>query len=243
MRPLSALDLLDIWERGWAGPPARQALMLLEAACPEADPDALADLTVGERDRRLLVLRAWTFGHRLVSLARCPACDQQLELSFSAGDLAPEPERQQDDALGLTLDGYEVRFRLPTGGDLLDVATEGAAGARLRLLERCLLAAHRGGEPVSAARLPAEVVDAVATCLAEADPGADLHLALTCPACSHAWQAAFDVVSFFWREIQAWATRTLYEVHALARAYGWSEAEVLATSPIRRQLYLDMVRA
>jgi hypothetical protein len=34
----------------------------------------------------------------------------------------------------------------------------------------------------------------------------------------------------------------LYDVHALASAYGWREADVLAMSPMRRQVYLELAR-
>ena len=77
--------------------------------------------------------------------------------------------------------------------------------------------------------------------MAEADPQADIQLALSCPACGHQWLSTFDIVSFFWSEINAWAYRILREVHILASAYGWREADILAMSPYRRQLYLEMV--
>ena len=79
--------------------------------------------------------------------------------------------------------------------------------------------------------------------MAETDPQADVQLALACPACGHTWQATFDIVSFFWSEINAWAYHTLREVHGLALAYGWTETDILALSPQRRQLYLEMATA
>jgi hypothetical protein len=51
----------------------------------------------------------------------------------------------------------------------------------------------------------------------------------------------FDIVSFFWTELSAQAKRLLREVHTLARGYGWREADILAMSARRRQLYLDLV--
>jgi hypothetical protein len=77
--------------------------------------------------------------------------------------------------------------------------------------------------------------------MAEADPQANVQLAITCPVCSKHWQAGFDIVSFFWNEIDAWAHRLLQEVHTLASAYGWREADILAMSPWRRQCYLAMI--
>jgi hypothetical protein len=79
--------------------------------------------------------------------------------------------------------------------------------------------------------------------MSSADPLADVQLALTCPACDHKWEQAFDIADFLWNEIQAWAQQTLRDVHSLALVYGWREADVLALSPTRRQMYLELVQA
>ncbi len=65
---------------------------------------------------------------------------------------------------------------------------------------------------------------------------------MECPTCDHAWDEIFDIVSFFWAELDAWAHRVLHDVHVLARAYAWSEAEILALPPLRRQYYLELVQ-
>jgi hypothetical protein len=90
------------------------------------------------------------------------------------------------------------------------------------------------------------VPDALAAALAErmaaADPQADVQLRLDCPACGHGWAAPFDIGAFLWDEVGAWVERTLGEVHALASAYGWTEAQVLELPSWRRQRYLEMAR-
>jgi hypothetical protein len=43
--------------------------------------------------------------------------------------------------------------------------------------------------------------------------------------------------------VQAAAERVLLDVHALARAYGWTESEVLRLTPARRSAYLQMAAA
>ena len=53
----------------------------------------------------------------------------------------------------------------------------------------------------------------------------------------------FDVVSFLWAELEAWAVRTLQEVHTIAGFYGWSEEAILNLSSVRRQAYLRMLGA
>jgi hypothetical protein len=66
---------------------------------------------------------------------------------------------------------------------------------------------------------------------------------LACPACGHAWHSTFDVGEALWAEVQRAAEQSLLEVDALARAYGWTEAEVMALSPVRRAAYLQLVEA
>ena len=51
-----------------------------------------------------------------------------------------------------------------------------------------------------------------------------------------------DIGSFVWAEIESRARRVLGEVHALASAYGWSEAETLSLSAVRRASYLGWSR-
>ena len=116
-------------------------------------------------------------------------------------------------------------------------------GARRLLAERCVVEARRESGPVAAADLTEADVAALAAALAEADPGAELLLELRCPACESGWWELLDVATFVWTEVEVQARRLLREVHALARAYGWREADVLALSPRRRRLYLEMVGA
>jgi hypothetical protein len=90
-------------------------------------------------------------------------------------------------------------------------------------------------------RLPADVTEAISARMAEADPQADVRLNLVCPQCNHRWQAPLDIAAFLWSEIQAWAVRLLREAHLLASTYGWREADILAMTPWRRQVYLELI--
>jgi uncharacterized protein (UPF0212 family) len=243
MRPLTAQELLDVWERGLALLPVQRALALLAAACPETPPEALARESVGRRDGRLLSLREWTFGPRLVSLAVCPACGERLETAFDVADIRVEEMGEGTEPLSLAAAGCELTFRLPNSLDLAVLGGEkDVDGARRRLLGRCLLSARNPeGKAVAVQDLPPVALQAVAERMAAADPQGDVQLALQCPACGHAWQAVFDIVSFFWTEVDAWARVLLREIHVLASAYGWREADILALSPWRRRSYLELI--
>lgn len=241
MRPLDTADLLQAWERGLALPPAERALLLLAAAEPDTPPELLARRSVGQRDAGLLRLREWAFGPAMDCVGACPACGEQLELALSTADLrlsAPEPP----DLIRLEVGGYEICARVPCAGDLLALERCGEHHtARRRLLACCLLDVRCSDAAVPIDELPPEVLGAVAERMADADPLALLQVALTCPQCGHCWEPIVDIVPFFWSEIASWANRLLRDVHLLASAYGWCEAEILALSPARRQAYLDMV--
>jgi hypothetical protein len=244
MRALSALELLGIWERGRTLAPVQRALELLAAACPETPPDALAGLSIGQRDIRLLELRERLFGPRVTGLVACSRCGGNVELTFDIHDVLDDCAKEPEAETSLNIEGYELRFRLPNSEDLaVAVEKQDVAGARELMLRRCLLSVLCDGRSAAFDELPSAVLEAVSDRLAKADPLADIQLAVSCPCCEHNWRSGFDIVSFLWTEIDAWARRVLYEVHALARAYGWGEREVLALSGFRRQLYLQMVGA
>jgi hypothetical protein len=109
------------------------------------------------------------------------------------------------------------------------------------VFEACVLGARRNDEAVSLDALPAELCTMVSEKMAETDPQGNVQLPLTCPDCGHRWDAPLDIASYLWAEIDAWATRVLRDVHALASAYGWREADILLLSPSRRQAYLEMI--
>jgi hypothetical protein len=98
------------------------------------------------------------------------------------------------------------------------------------------------GEEVLAA-WPEPLLAEVEARMIEADPQADIEIDLVCDVCSHSWKSAFDVGEFFWAELQSRAMLLLHDVHVLARAYGWSEPEVLSLSEARRAAYIELVSA
>ena len=230
MRTLSATELLDAWERGLGQRPAERALTLLAAALPAISPDALNALSIGRRDAGLLAIREQMFGSSVTGLADCPNCSERLELTFDVSEIETPPASIPTESS--TASG--VRFRLPDSRDLLAVAgCADVESARAMLLRRCVI-------DRDADNLAEEDVEGVVSAMAEADPQADVQLDLSCPACRQQWFAVFDIASFLWTEVNAWAHRTLQDVHRLALAYGWREPDILALSPWRRQVYLEM---
>lgn len=243
MQDLNALNLIAVWETGLGQQSVDRALTILSAVSPHQTRDSLAHLSIGRRDALLLALREQTFGPLLHSLVACPNCGEGAEFSFNAKDFALTPlgdEPEQVYAVTVNEDGraFRLHYRLP---DSLDLAAAGrcrdVGAARRELAARCVLQV----EPEGLEALSDAVIDVLEAAMAEKDACADLEFDLMCPVCAHCWQAIFDIASFFWTEISAQAKRLLHEVDALARAYGWSEADILAMSATRRRHYLELV--
>jgi len=240
MRSPGSDELLALWERGLGETSVARGLALLGLVRPDLDADAAADLSIGARDGLLLDLRELLFGRSIQGLVECPACGDTLETETATAALRAAPT---GDALEIRRADYALSLRLLTSRDQI-AAERARPEERWRLLlERCVTAASRSGVPMPVPQLPAEMVAAVEDRIAALDPQADIQLALSCPACGHRWHAAFDILSFLWTELGEWAVRTLRDVHRLALAYGWSERDILALTPVRRRHYLGMLDA
>ncbi len=265
MTPLSGADLLRLWEAGQDQRPLERALALLRAAGLDAparrngigDPAASGsggegggagapvfagarpeELDVAMRDARLFRLRAALFGPTLAGVDACPHCGADTEFLLDTAPLAAlDPPAGPFRA---TEAGIDLRFRLPTTGDIAAVLALGDAGPRA-LARRCILVAERAGEPLDPQLLPDALLDAIERRMAEVSPTAEVRLRLTCADCGDAWERALDIGEFLWDEIATEARRLTGEVHVLARAYGWGEAEILGMSARRRRLYLELV--
>ncbi len=240
MRFLSAVELLDAWETARAGSALERPLVLLAAATNQSRAE-LAQLPLGARNEQLLQLRARVFGNVLDALTDCPACGERLELPLRVADfLSPPPP--VNTARELRVNGFTLMYRLPDSNDLSAARqAPNVVTARELLLQRVVVNVNSTHHAQDAISLDANVMDALSAQLERDDPLAALRVQLKCPNCLREWDAPFDIEKFFWLELDAWAKRILSEVHALASAYGWSESEILALSPQRRQTYLEMI--
>lgn len=226
-------ELLEIWESGLPAGPVRRALLLQGLAG-----ETSADLPVGARDRHLFATRRTLFGERLTERLTCPDCETEQEFDFDVANvLAIEPAAT--DRVAVESGDWHVVFRLPTSADLLAAAAAPPA-ARSVLLARCALVVEHQGQPVDD-EPPADVVALVANAAAEADPAADVRVAMPCVECGRRNTATVDIAAHLWAELDNWARSLLLDVHVLATAYGWTEPDVLALSPTRRRHYLELV--
>jgi len=249
MHTPTASELLQAWERGTESSAAARGLWLLDASCEDLDVESLLALPLGQRDALLLDLRKRLFGPSMHGVACCPACGATAEVELDV-DTLRQGAQPGVGALGaedvsirefrVSGRGEPIRFRLPDSRDLLAIqSSDDAAGARDLLIRRCVIDPSGEQPDGVTASLSDDVQFALARAMADADPQTDLSLAFTCPDCRQQWEPMFDVAHFLWQELHAWALRLLRDIDTLARSYHWSEADILAMSPRRRQAYLE----
>lgn len=204
------------------------------------EPSVLDALPLGDREALLLHLQAITFGERLDAVARCPDCGNLLDLDLAVPQLLLEPDAgpYADPARRLSIehDGAALAFRLPAAADLLAVAGLEPARAEAALVQRCLGSALPGD-----ATPDPDMVAAVAAAMSAQDPQAEILLELHCPECGAAFGSALDTGTYLLREIDQHAAWLFAQVHTLALAYHWSEADILDLPHDRRMMYLALL--
>lgn len=232
MSPNLLSELLDLWEH---------AVTLSNSQRDDALLRAINEPVrgLGARNAALVKLRANLFGTAWPLRGSCPRCKENSEFSVDAQSLATElastiPDAEQ--TYHLTVSERSIGFRLPSSDDLIQAASGDPDTTALALLQRCVV----NGDQVD---LDVATQEQLSTRMQELDPAAVVSFSITCPACSHAWDAVIDVGSAVWTEVKAAAERLLLDVDVLARTYGWTEPQILALSPLRRAAYLQLAGA
>ena len=237
----SSWDVIRAWEAAGGGDGAGRCISMLTAMRPQMDKESAAALPLGMRDSLLMELRTALFGDAIEAFAECPQCLERLEYAFPVSELCQGGKAPLKGPIIVEASGYRVQLRLLDSDDLAAAgACSGIEEARRSLLKRSVIGTWRDSHAAAIEDLPAVVIERVSDALAEADPLADLNIDLQCAGCGNAWAVAFDIGSLLWTELNALAKRLMREVHTLAQAYGWREADILAMSPARRQFYLEL---
>jgi hypothetical protein len=243
MQHATAEALLRAWEQGMVDSrPSTRSRALVGAASVEGCASERGALSVGRCDGMLVDLRERLFGSRFDAWVACPHCGQGLELVFDAADLKTPITNGGEPPFALRLGEYSLICRAPCIDDLTYIeCLRSSEERRAELLARTVLEASFNGTFCAAAELPQSVIDTFESTLQECDAQVLTDLGVICDACGHQWSAPFDIVAYLWTEIERWAARLMWEVSALAQAFGWNELDLIMMTPWRRQRYLEMV--
>jgi len=239
---ISDLELLGIWEAGFDKSVIEKSLLLVGAVRRDLNAGQVASMPVGQRDAILFDLRKKLFGPVFSNKAKCVACGQQVEWEMPVDSIRMHPDglTEENTAIDLEHSGHHLRFRLPNSADMIVLSRLGeGASHEDELLKRCLddsTLPDNLAEP-----LPWELKSAILQKMEACDPQADIAMRIRCPECDHEWSMGFDIMRYFWAELDDWATNMLQDVSLLAGYFGWAEKDILEMGRFRRNAYLNLL--
>lgn len=228
----SAAQLIALWD----GSPAVSAHRRLEPLLAAMEPGAaLGRDTLGVRNRRLLALHRSLSDAPLDARLRCAACGTDNEFAVPAASIldcrAPDPA-----ARAVVRSGRRrLTFRLPLMADIEAAPGPAAEDALAHIVARCRI----GGKPGE--RVCAPVLARLAARFESLDPAARIVVALRCAECRGALRATIDIAEFVAADVERIVDRLLREIDVIARAYGWTEHDILALPAARRRRYVAMI--
>jgi hypothetical protein len=192
--------------------------------------ERLAALCVDDRRWLMLQLAALLGPTPIWLTGNCRRCDAAFDLPFEPASVPVKPAGDgYPFALADTKAG-RLRLRVPTGADQQAVTGLSDEDALDALIERCCAAG--GSRPER--RLSASDVRRVSDAIEHVSPQVALTISTACPTCGAPADLPIDPYAFAVVDERA----ILDDVHALARGYGWSEAEILNLAIARRAEYI-----
>ncbi len=193
----------------------------------------------------------WTLPRRLQALLRLAldSGETRLELRARCGDescrsvievrveLAAFEQEVDERDIETRIGAETLTLRLPNGEDQLRWLEQESPADALALATD-LVREVNGATPAAGWRVPAEWLDRLATRMEERDRLTGLRLDTACPECSRALMLEVDLEEQLLALLARCQRRALDAIHRLARAYHWSEEQILALSAARRAYYL-----
>ena len=87
MRSMTAADVTRLCEWGSDKHDLDRAVALLRLSSPGESAESLSELPIGQRDARLMKLRAFQFGNQFEMRVDCPKCQTPLEFTMELDQL------------------------------------------------------------------------------------------------------------------------------------------------------------
>ena len=222
------------------------------ARCTRADPEApippdfFPCLEMSKRTEALLMLAALSSTPLVEVQLRCagPACREAMEVELSVDELCElQRAAEENGRPAAAIGGERIFFRRPTGLDQAawrrrrypDEDSAARAIAESLVVEEFRATFRRlaEGDPAWA--------DTLDRAMHDGDPLVDFRMQVTCPACGAQAGYTVNLIETVLRRLHGVQQHLAAMVHRLALRYHWSEAEIFAVAPWRRERYLALI--
>jgi hypothetical protein len=224
-------EMLAAWEAASEAPPAARTVVIVDRAELAESLDAALDLPLGEVAAMAARVHSDAFGPMVDGILHCEACGEELDVTVPLDELIQDGNDGTKEVAGLTV-------RAPNTRDLVSAGT--TEDPSRALIARCVR--NGDGAAVDPDDLNAEALAEVDAAAEELAGAAGLVLRSHCPECGQETTAPLDIGALLWEQVARSAHALLAEVAELGAAFGWSEEEILALTPLRRRAYLELAR-
>lgn len=202
------------------------------------DKKLAAELCIADRRHLMQQIGILLEGDYLWLNPTCEHCSMPFDIGFARSSLPIKPAGKSFPYTEITLRGKRCTLRVPNGADQEYIAEMEPFEAEKILLLRCISDVSEGSPIIEFVEsLGDEEITAIEEALDDIAPDLGTHLDACCPDCGHTQIVEFDPY-----RINGFLGTDLYEeVHTLAMAYHWGEAEILALPTEDRHLYIGLV--
>lgn len=232
MAAYSATQLISVWNPAGRTPAHRRLAALLAAI---DGGEACRDETLGQRNRRLLLLHRALVGTPLEARVKCAHCGVDNEFTVPTDAILASLAPASDARVRIRSQGRVLSFRLPRMADI--EAASNASGfreIRRAVLEQCRIDGDLDVMTDAAAERLGREFEAF-------DPAANIVVNLGCSGCRAALAASVDLANFVARDLDRVVDALYREIDMIASAYGWDEPTILSLPPERRRRYVSMI--
>jgi hypothetical protein len=209
--------------------------------------DRIRELTAGDRERLVLALCARLLGPEVDLIATCQSCGAVAEMPVRFADVAgasTQPGVTAESRVELAAGDarWVARLRPPVGTDLERAARDGLRAARDLIVSCIEELTDPSGHRVAQSELPTACESVVADALFALDPAAESLIEVDCPSCAKPIDALLDGYAILQCGLGG-ANRIYDDVFRIARAFHWSEHEILSLPLRRRRHYVAIAEA
>lgn len=201
----------------------------------------LWDLDVGKRIECLLLISGLEEEDhdRLTVPLRCnqDRCDELMEIGLSLSAILDSVHLQDEEALVAEHGGQRALLRRPTARDQLDWLRR-SYPSETEAVDEMVSALIVEGPKGAPSR---GLVEEIQRTLEDSDPLVQFSVTVKGPNCHCEQIHRLDLAELALARMSLTQARLLEQVHRLAGAYHWSEAEIIAMPPWRRERYLALL--
>jgi hypothetical protein len=201
--------------------------------------DEIWSWSLKKRLQALLAITIATHGRELLLHVRCAneQCGEEVELPL---DLTLFIQDADDEEFEFDVDSKTVTARVPNGTDQQQwMRTQNHSA---KALARKLILRVGDRQPANDWDIPEDWLIEFNESLMRHDELMTLKINSNCPFCSREFNCAVDLETQLLVVLSMVQQKILHDVHQIALAYHWSEAEIVRLTPARRNFYLSRIR-